>query len=56
MKYNKKGINFSEAERFPTGFESLSDREQKYFKIMNALSGVLFITSEPGIAKSAMMR
>ena len=55
MKY-KKGITISEAERFPSGYDTLSDREKTYFKIMNATSGVLFITSEPGYAKSAMMR
>ncbi len=49
----KKGINY---ERFPKGFETLSERESKYYKVMNAKSGVLYITSEPGIAKSAMMR
>lgn len=37
-------------------FNSLTEREQKYFKIMNAQSGVLFIKSEPGIAKSSILR
>jgi flagellar biosynthesis chaperone FliJ len=51
-----KGINFQAASKFPTGFENLSDREKKYFKMMNAKSGVLYITSAPGYAKSAIMR
>ena len=51
-----KGIKFDAAAKFPTGYESLSDREKKYFKMMNAKSGVLYITSAPGYAKSAIMR
>lgn len=51
-----KGIKFDAATAFPKGFESLSDREKKYFKMMNAKSGVLYITSAPGYAKSAIMR
>jgi len=51
-----KGIKFDPASKFPKGFESLSDRERKYFKMMNAKSGVLYITSAPGYAKSAIMR
>ena len=51
-----KGIKFDPANQFPKGFESLSDREKKYFKMMNAKSGVLYITSAPGYAKSAIMR
>lgn len=37
-------------------FNTLTDRQKRYFRIMNAQSGVLFITAEPGVAKSAMMR
>lgn len=37
-------------------FDTLTDRQKKYFKIMKAQSGVLFITAEPGVAKSAIMR
>ena len=37
-------------------FESLTEREKLYFSIMYARSGVLYITSKPGIAKSAMSR
>lgn len=38
------------------GFDTLSEREARYFRIMYAQSGVLYLTSEPGIAKSAIMR
>ena len=51
-----KGIKFDAISKFPKGYESLSDREKKYFKMMNAKSGVLYITSAPGYAKSAIMR
>ena len=51
-----KGIKFEAVNKFPKGFESLSDREKKYFKMMNAKSGVLYIQSPPGYAKSAIMR
>jgi hypothetical protein len=36
--------------------ETLTDRERKYFMTMWPKSGVLFITSKPGIAKSAIAR
>jgi len=51
-----KGVKLETANKFPKGFESLSDREKKYFKMMNAKSGVLYIQSAPGYAKSAIMR
>lgn len=51
-----KGIKVEKFGNFPTGFESLSDREKKYYKMMNAKSGVLYIQSAPGYAKSAIMR
>lgn len=35
---------------------NLTEREDKYFRIMWAKSGVLYITSKPGIAKSAISR
>ncbi len=38
------------------GFNSLSTREKRYFRVMFSKSGVLFITSPPGIAKSAVAR
>jgi hypothetical protein len=44
------------ANKFPEGYDLLSSREKKYFKMMNAKSGVLYITSAPGYAKSAIMR
>ena len=34
----------------------LSEKENKYFHVMNAKSGVLYITAEPGVAKSAIAR
>ncbi len=37
-------------------FNSLTTRQQGYFRVMRAKSGVLFITAEPGVAKSAIMR
>ena len=37
-------------------FDLLTDKQKKYFRIMNAQSGVLFITAEPGVAKSAILR
>jgi len=36
--------------------ETLTDRERKYFMTMWPKSGVMYITSKPGIAKSAMAR
>ena len=51
-----KGIAFQAASKFPEGFDSLSDREKRYYKIMNAKSGVLYITAAPGVGKSAIMR
>jgi len=51
-----KGINFDTASKFPKGFDTLSEMEKKYYKIMNAKSGVLYITAAPGYAKSAIMR
>lgn len=49
-------VRYIPANEFPSGFNSLSDRERRYFKMMNAESGVLYITSAPGYAKSAIMR
>ena len=37
-------------------FDTLTKKQKKYFRIMFGQSGVLFITSEPGLAKSAIMR
>jgi hypothetical protein len=51
-----KGISFNAYSKLPSEFSSLSDREKRYYKMMNAKSGVLYITSAPGYAKSAIMR
>jgi hypothetical protein len=37
-------------------FNLLTDRQKLYFKMMNGQSGVLYITAEPGVAKSAIMK
>jgi hypothetical protein len=37
-------------------FETLTEKQKTYFKIMRGQNGVLFITAEPGVAKSAIMR
>jgi len=55
----EKIIPFSEmikTKEFQEKFEKLNDMEKRYFDIMSARSGVLYITSKPGIAKSAIMR
>lgn len=36
--------------------QQLTSRERKYFQLMWSKSGVLYLTSKPGIAKSAMAR
>ena len=51
-----KGVSFQAANKFPKGYDNLSDREKRYYKIMNAKSGVLYITAPPGVGKSAIMR
>jgi hypothetical protein len=37
-------------------FDTLTSKQKKYFRVMNGKSGVLFLTAEPGVAKSAIMR
>ena len=37
-------------------FEKLTKKQKKYFRMMYGKSGVLFLTAEPGVAKSAIMR
>jgi 2-phosphoglycerate kinase len=37
-------------------FKKLTKKEQMYFRFMWPKSGVLYITSKPGIAKSAISR
>lgn len=53
MKYTKQQLD---AMTFEERFATLSKREQKYFRIMNAKAGVLYATSKPGLAKSAIFR
>jgi len=36
--------------------DTLTEKQLKYFKMMYGKSGVLFLTSEPGVAKSAIIR
>ena len=38
------------------GFNELTEKQKDYFRVMFAQSGVLFLTAEPGVAKSAIMR
>jgi len=40
----------------PKNFEKLTAKQKKYFRMMFGKSGVLFLTAEPGVAKSAIMR
>lgn len=40
----------------PQKFEKLTIKQKKYFRMMYGKSGVLFLTAEPGVAKSAIMR
>ena len=37
-------------------FQKLTEKQKKYFRMMYGKSGVLFLTAEPGVAKSAIMR
>jgi len=43
-------------EDFLTKMNSLTERERLYFQVMWPKAGVLYITSKPGIAKSAISR
>lgn len=45
-----------ESQDFKERLATLTEKERKYFQVMNAQYGVLFITSKPGVAKSAMSR
>lgn len=45
-------LNEEQMEKLST----LTPKERKYFQVMNAKYGVLFITSKPGVAKSAIGR
>jgi hypothetical protein len=47
--FNMKGVD-------ETKFNQLTIKQKKYFRMMYGKSGVLFLTAEPGVAKSAIMR
>ena len=49
---NEELSNMTKDERFSL----LSKREKIYFNLMKSTSGVLFITSKPGLAKSSMAK
>jgi hypothetical protein len=48
-------INIMTSE-FRKKIDSLTEKEKKYFYIMNAKYGVLYIQAKPGVAKSAIAR
>lgn len=52
MKKNVQGLPDNLKEKLST----LTEKERTYFKLMWPKSGVLYITSKPGIAKSAITR
>jgi len=45
-----------EVDNYDKRLNTLSPRERKYFKMMVPQSGVLYITSKPGVGKSAISR
>lgn len=49
---NEELLNMTRDEKFSL----LSKREKIYFNLMKSTSGVLFITSKPGLAKSSMAK
>ena len=49
-------MTMTSIEQFADKMGALTDRERLYFQIMWPKSGVLYITSKPGIAKSAISR
>jgi uncharacterized protein YggU (UPF0235/DUF167 family) len=46
----------TDTSRVQLDLSKLNEKELKYFRMIKPRSGVLFLTSEPGIAKSAIMR
>jgi len=52
----KKRIGYILSEGTVNDIDILNDKERDYFKIMRSQSGVLFLSSKPGIGKSALMR
>jgi len=53
---SKKPINYIIGEGEINDINVLNDKERDYFMIMKSQSGVLFLSSRPGIAKSAIVR
>jgi hypothetical protein len=49
-------VNKQMPETMANSVVTLTEKEKKYFQIMWAKSGVLYITSKPGVAKSAIGR
>ena len=52
---DKKTVNFFLSEGDVNDIDVLNDKERDYFMMMKPQSGVLFLTSKPGIGKSAIM-
>jgi len=52
----KKPINYIIGEGDINDISVLNDKERDYFMMMKSQSGVLFLSSKPGIAKSAIIR
>src|SRR6478735_7466372 len=52
-KYSKE---FLEGKSYEERYALLTKTEKRYFNMMKAISGVLFLTSEPGKAKSSIGR
>lgn len=52
----KKRIGYILSEGTVNDIDILNNKERDYFKIMRSQSGVLFLSSKPGIGKSALMR
>ncbi len=51
MKKRHEAAHFDQEK-----FNTLTDREKLYFSVMRGKSGVLYITSKPGIAKSSIAK
>jgi len=52
----KKSINYIINKGDINDISALNDKERDYFMMMKSQSGVLFLSSKPGIAKSAIIR
>ena len=55
-KADSEMLNFALIGVDPEKFATLTKKQKKYFRMMYGKSGVLFLTAEPGVAKSAIMR